>query len=659
MSIKSTIKNNINSGSLPCYEELIEKCKHYSYVSFDIFDTLLKRKVSRPTDVFDLISCKVSKKFSNFKFNRIEAEKRARILSDNEEVSLAEIYKQYPQINDIERSYLEKVELSIEREVLVGNKPIVKLFNKLKELGIQINLISDMYLPKNFIENVLVKNNIIGYKALYVSSDKKHTKKSGKLFYDYLKDERISPKCAVHIGDSWVSDYIVPQKLGISAIHIPTNVYENNRFHSFNSTHLNTNYLSNFLKYNKPNTDDDYELFGYYEFGPFLWGYVNWLHSQFKKENIEKVYFFSRDGYIMRRAYNLLFENDHSISNYYLEVSRRSLRVPVLWMNTDYEEFINMLSPSKLVSIKSIFDGVGLNIKKYKKILNKYNFTLSTTFDKDNIYINANLKKMYKDLLPDIISNSKNEYRLLNKYLKENNVQGKFAIVDIGWGGSMERYLTTTLNKLNIPNNIYGYYIGVADYFTKNVKLSDMNMRGYLFDFKNSSNAKDLRSSFVGLFESLFLEQDGSVEKYKSINDKIYSQRYPYEYLSNKGKPSFELKSIEKVQKGALYFINLVKRDSILSTLLNFKPQELYLPLYLTGTRPDKLDLKLFADFKFYDEGRADKLANPKSISKYIKNRSSLKRDFLNSRWKIGFMKKLFKLNLPYQRLYNVMHKFK
>ena len=42
------------------------------------------------------------------------------------------------------------------------------------------------------------------------------------------------------------------------------------------------------------------------------------------KAGIKKVYFFSRDGLIMKKAFDLLFQD---VDTYYLEVSRRSLRV--------------------------------------------------------------------------------------------------------------------------------------------------------------------------------------------------------------------------------------------------------------------------------------------------------------------------------------------
>ena len=136
------------------------------------------------------------------------------------------------------------------------------------------------------------------------------------------------------------------------------------------------------------------------------------------------------------------------------------------------------------------------------------------------------------------------------------------------------------------------------------------------------------------------------------------SNRYPYEYLDN-NKPTFELISVKKIQKGAIAFIKDVQHDFVLSNLLKFDSDELYQGIEQTGMQPSKEDLNLFANFHFYDEGRDDKLAAPDGLFSYMKHPKKLKEDFLVSRWKIGFMKKMFKLPLPYQKVYEQMRKLK
>ena len=654
--LKQTLKNKINTGKTPDAKILFKRIEKYENVSFDIFDTLLKRKVNNPNDVFNLMQRAVQDKISNFAQKRIHAESQARSKNNSKEITLDSIYDCMHGTSIEQKEQLKKLELKFEANILVPNKEMIDLFNLCKQANKQIYIISDMYLPLQFIEKILKKNNITGYKKIYLSSNEKLTKRSGQIFDLYLKENSFKAEKCIHIGDSWHSDYKIPKSKGISAIHIPRNTIFSN------SDILKEQYLSNFIRlniYNK-SIQDPYYKFGYEKFGQFLWGYVKWLHKNFQDANIEKVFFFSRDGYIMKQAYDLLYgELQDNIKVKYLEVSRRSLRVPILWLNSDFESYINMISPSRLVTIQSIFDGAGLDINNYLDLLQKYGFTVHSDFDRNTILQNVQLKNLYSEVLPDIVSKSKEEYKYLREYLEQQHVNGKFAMVDIGWGGSMERYLTQTLNTLGISNDIYGFYIGVADYYKKNVKDFSLKMKGYLFDFMNDATAIDERSSFVGLFESLFLEQDGSVKNYKyGNNGKVVSNRYSYEYFVE-GKPTFEYLSIKKIQAGALEFIKDVKTDCILSDLLCFNSNELYSGIKDTGMQPSKRDLDLFADFHFYDEGRDDKLAAPANIVSYIINPKKLKHDFLVSRWKIGFMKRMFKVDLPYQKLYEYMHRFK
>ena len=64
----------------------------------------------------------------------------------------------------------------------------------------------------------------------------------------------------------------------------------------------------------------------------------------------------------------------------------------------------------------------------------------------------------------------------------------------------------------------------------------------------------------------------------------------------------------------------------------------------------------MFGDMEFRD-GEILYLAKPKSILKYALKPKSLIKDFYNSRWKIGFMKRLLKVPLPYTKMYELMKK--
>ena len=92
-------------------------------------------------------------------------------------------------------------------------------------------------------------------------------------------------------------------------------------------------FYSEFKKLCKSNyneKDSVFFSFGYETFGIILYGFCKWLRDDLKKNKIKRIIFFSRDGYIIREAFNLI-EGSDEFQTDYMYVSRRSLRVPLLW----------------------------------------------------------------------------------------------------------------------------------------------------------------------------------------------------------------------------------------------------------------------------------------------------------------------------------------
>lgn len=632
------IKDKIYQNTLDSLQQIMLQIDHYDVISFDLFDTLLKRNVNQPIDVFKYIEKKCN--IPGFCSERILAERRARERKGNLEITLEEIYNLMPY------DFLEE-ELLAESKLLIGNDLILPIFKK-AVLTKEVILTSDMYLPENFIKTILERENIYNYKKLYLSSTIGKTKRSGELF-DLILDRYGKDKKILHIGDSYKSDYCIPRKKGIDSVHIPNKVVKSG--FRLKGKDIEENIINSFLNNTVPLQNNKYYLFGYEKFGVFLWGYSKWLHDSIKKEDIKDIYFFSRDGLIMKKAFDILYTD---METHYLEVSRRSLRVPILWLNCKLDHVINMISPSKQISMSMLFDGVGLDIDEYSFLLNKYGYDEKTVFNRKDILQTKELNDLYDELKDDIIKNSKKEYKLLVNYIKQNISNHNFAVVDIGWSGGMQRYLLETLNRLGIDANIKGYYIGVADYYKRNVKvMPNLDLNGYLFDFYHNKKEIDKRSSFVGLFETFFLEQDGSVKNYQDDKGIIKSNRLPYEYFKN-GEPTNEYKCVTEIQRGAIDFI---RRFGVFD--INISPDILFEGINQTGSNPNKKDLTMFSDFRFFDEGETHYLARPRSLLFYFFHLKSLKRDFLSSRWKIGFMKKLFKVPFPYQYIYCKLQKYK
>ena len=642
------IKSKMNSSKTqPNIQKIIKKIDKYKYVSFDIFDTLLKRNVYEAEQVFEIIEKTTNIK--DFKQKRILAEQLARE-KNIKEIDLNDIYDCYPE--KIDKEKIINLEQDIEKKVLVKNPYIYPIYKHCIESKKKIIIASDMYLDETFLKKVLSQNNITKYDFLFVSNKINATKSSGTMYKYILNKLKIHPSNIIHIGDNFKSDYIQCQKHKIKSIHIKRNIKDESEI-KYNNIH--ENYLNNFIKNNK--YEDFFYDFGFKNYGVFLLGYNNWIIQQLHEQKINKVYFFSRDGYIMKQVFDKI-NKDKNIKSYYLEVSRRSLRVPTLWMNSDLKSVLDIISPSSNMKVSTFFDDIGLDIENYSEVLKKLEIDKEHIFETKKLSNNKKFINLFNQIQKDFIQNSKIEYENLKKYISQNDLNGKFAIVDIGWSGSMQRFLHQTLEQLKIEHEICGYYTGVAKYYERNKKYyPEINMNGYIFDFAHNKKDYDKRNSFVGLFESLFLENKGSVKKYLESNNKIIVERYPYEYQID-GNYTFSYQLIKEIQNGALDFINeYIKRELFCNNVIS--SEYAFERLYKVGIQPNKKQLSYLSELEFFDEGIINKLAVPDKIYKYILNPKKFKNDFLSSRWKIGFLKKIIKINISYEKIYNFLLKFK
>ena len=147
-------------------KKIIKLINSVDVVSFDIFDTLLFRPYVRPIDLFLHIEKHYNAPF--FTTCRISAEQNARQKNRHkEDITFDEIYTEI----DGCFQHLKQVELDWERMVLRPNPEMKAVWDFAKQSGKKIVVASDMYLPTEFIADVLNKNGFGDYDKLYVSGD--------------------------------------------------------------------------------------------------------------------------------------------------------------------------------------------------------------------------------------------------------------------------------------------------------------------------------------------------------------------------------------------------------------------------------------------------------------------------------------------------------
>ena len=386
---------------------------------------------------------------------------------------------------------------------------------------------------------------------------------------------------------------------------------------------------------------DKYYQFGYETFGAILFSFCKWLMEDVESKNIHQIIFFSRDGFIIKEAFELIPESK-KFDVKYAYVSRRSLRVPMLWKYDNPS--ITAIHPTKYISIQDLFESIGLDAKEYMNVIASYGYELDAVIRDEEIEGNHKVVELLNAVWNDVIENSKNEYETAESYINQLKIEYNVAVVDIGWRGSMQHYLSELLKETGRNTKLNGYYITLSSSM-----LRGQDMRGFLVDVSDKGEGCDIHRGYVGLLETMFLKTEGSVCKYSSDN-KAEPILYTYEYEEN-GKYTKEARAVSRIQSGALRFIKDYIRDKE-----NFLEETdslfLFSNLHCFATNPSMSDLAMFEDFRFYN-GTVSYLAKAQPFYRYIFHPKALISDFYGARWRIGFMKSLFKVKLPYNWIFS------
>lgn len=296
-------------------EELIEKAVSYDAVSFDIFDTLLTRKIPNRELFYDLIAKEGKATFPYAKL-RLSVEME---LSKGKSPKLVEIYNQMKEENGVpaeEADRLMRMELEFEEKNLLPREEMVNIFHQLMKNGVRSHLVSDMYFTKEYIEKILRKYGITGYGELLVSCEY-GTTKTGGLFDEYKK--LVPANRYLHIGDSEEADGIAAEEHGIDSylIKSATDMAELTEMGQALLNQEHTELLLGLLSaraFNSPFAlfqssghvciKEPYAL-GYALLGPVMAGFTHWLIQKVREMNLEKLLFISRDGYLPKKVYEM------------------------------------------------------------------------------------------------------------------------------------------------------------------------------------------------------------------------------------------------------------------------------------------------------------------------------------------------------------------
>lgn len=619
--------------------KLFGKCKLFKIVSFDIFDTLLKRDVFLPKDVFYLVEKQYNSMQEDCKSGYAEkrrlAEKRARAESKYDEVTLDEIYDviDFP---EAEKRILKEIELNVESAILHRNPDILSLYKKCIDAGKLVYIVSDMYLPLNFLEKILIREGIKDYKKIFLSCDYRKTKRSGSLFKALCEEENISPKDMIHIGDSRYADFIGPRRIGIKGIHI--NRHNCNTLYMDNAIEnatISERCLYAFINERTNELNNRDMRLGYEVLGPIIYAYCQWLHQFISQtKNKKKVWFAARDMYLFQEAYDYIFGPDGDSE--YIYLSRKSLR-PI------YSQAVGGIARSGdafargKYSLREIVECMGYTISDVA-------ITRGTKLD-DKKYDIRELDK-YTEVLealssPIIQINEKCLSEMGDKYLSEHGLYDQDIILaDVGWHGTTQYILQKIQSQKSNSVSVHGMYVGCLDGTREKIGVD--NYEVLIFDEEDDCWFK----KGTTLFEALISAPHGSTKQYQLNGDRIVPVLSEREELTT---------FITNVQQGAMAFVHDFSK-SILSKEIYLDKSFVAYAFEKMTCKPHKEELESIGNLDF-DNFYSSKMASPKSLLYYIVHFGELTSDLKYSPWRIGFLYRLLKIRFPYAKIYDFVRR--
>lgn len=540
-------------------EEYAQKLLKYDVISFDVFDTLVFRPFQEPTDLFYIVGEKLE--YMDFANIRVQAEYllRKEQLKNNKssEINIYEIYEYLEKYYGVNAKDGVSFEYETELDLIYQNPFMKRVYDILKRENKKIIAVTNMYLTKEMIQNIL---NNCGYSdifELFVSSEYGCGKHDGQLFV-IVKEKIGGCLKYIHIGDNWKSDFENPKKYKIDSLHVENINHKGVQYRPYDMSAIigsaykgtvNAHFHSGLEKFSMA-----YE-YGFMCGGIFVLGYCGFIREYAEIHNIDKILFFSRDGEVLKKVYDKLYPDNNSEYVYWSRNAAAKLGCEK-YKHDYFRRFISHKINSG-ITVKKVFSAMELN-----ELLVK--FEKESGISQENILDSKNADKIIKFLAEKsnwvkVCQIYSGEHESAKKYY--NDVIGnnkKICTVDIGWAGSggvILEYLVKDVWNLDCEmftllagtNSAHNSEPNMSETFMQSGKMTaylySQSHNRHLYNFHNPDAMHNV------FFEILLGSKSASLKGFrKSGETKGYEFAFSQEDHKNDG-------MIDEIHRGIYDFI--------------------------------------------------------------------------------------------------------
>ncbi len=524
------------------------KREYKNLYSFDVFDTVFTRRVLDPVGIFFKVQelmreegsfpmslvCKYPSIRHTAEFNVREYYSKSLDLRDDErvEISFDEIFERIASVYGIDERQVEllkKWELDTELENVIPLKEQLDLIANLRaDPKNEVILISDMYLPKDFVVRMLEKADpSLTELPLFLSNEYGVLKISQKLFFEVYKsfEPYYNFEKWIHYGDSLKADQSAPRGFRINTRKVQSP--------SFNS--IQTSLVEEFRNYDsyliaamqarmcsEYRFLDDEFVISYVTlcFVP----YIDWVLRDAERRGYKVLYFVTRDGHHLKRIADAIIETRGlDFETRLIYASRRTWRVPSYIDEIDHGFWEGYGNFNDLVSKDKLFSAMHLSEEKFRELFPVIDPDTIDFTDKNEV---KSLVEMFKDsegYKQYLLAFAARERAVCEAYTKqEMDFSEKYAVVEFygrGYNQDCFRRLVADICGTKYEETVVPFY-----YYRSILPTMDGSVR---HNFTTNST----RPYFI---EAIFANMPyKSIEKYKKVGDRYEPVINPISYNYN------------------------------------------------------------------------------------------------------------------------------
>lgn len=456
-----------------------------SVVSFDIFDTLVIRPFIHPTGARAYLAELVRKEFGveDFLELRERAESIARQVA-GKDVDTRTVYEAIARMTrgrDLPLMDIHALELETERRLLRPRQAVADAARQLGALGKSVIAVSDMYLGRDTLRSVLPETINSSLAEIYVSCDSGWRKDTCQTWNQLPEQLGADPKAWLHIGDNEHSDIQLPHDLGfLPPVHVlrPSALFDvvpalrPLRLSYEQAAHWPNQLMAGLIgnrlaeladreprAFSDTLRLDDPEILGYVVLGPMILDYLAWVHRLAVSETTEMVLFLSREGYLLRQAYDVMrgAAGGTGPRGTYMLASRRGIGTPSIREFSDLDYLLDGTYTGSLYAL--------LEARTGKRIAGAAQMKLGEATLSKHVFLPEMREAIAKTLQPlarEILEIAEDER---NAYLSYWNAQvGNSSVLlsDVGYAGTIQSHLSRLLDR-----SLGGAYFAVTDKVAK------------------------------------------------------------------------------------------------------------------------------------------------------------------------------------------------